>query len=218
MKHYFISAGVDDNIILNRYLNFILHFKNFPTTNNYTENHHILPRSLFPEYSNEKWNNIPLSARQHFIAHIMLWKIFKTKQMTYALWGMKNQSAPNQKRSSKLNSKMYKKLKEEISTRMRENNPMHNPEVLKKKSGANHHCHSNPNHNPPTKTKEQHENQSKRMRENNPMHNPEIAKQHSLKLKGKPKPKVECPICHKVGGTGGMGGHIKKCISRDDLK
>lgn len=43
----------------------------------YTQNHHIIPRSYKPELSDNCNNIVNLSARQHFIAHALLVKIAK---------------------------------------------------------------------------------------------------------------------------------------------
>ena len=43
----------------------------------YYENHHILPRSIFKEYSNlkeYKWNAVLLTAKEHFICHRLIQK------------------------------------------------------------------------------------------------------------------------------------------------
>lgn len=39
----------------------------------YTEIHHILPRSIFPEYVNESWNQVRLTYSTHCLAHELLW-------------------------------------------------------------------------------------------------------------------------------------------------
>ena len=47
----------------------------------YYENHHILPRSLFSDYLNLEifiWNGILLTAKEHFIVHLCLWKHYKS--------------------------------------------------------------------------------------------------------------------------------------------
>ena len=44
----------------------------------YFENHHILPRCMFPEYENLKehtWNSVLLTPREHFICHYLLCKM-----------------------------------------------------------------------------------------------------------------------------------------------
>ena len=38
----------------------------------YTETHHIFPKSIWPEYKDEEWNKIKLTAREHFICHLLL--------------------------------------------------------------------------------------------------------------------------------------------------
>lgn len=51
----------------------------------YTENHHICPKAydLFPEYTDLRvyaWNSVNLTARQHILAHVMLWKAYGGSQ------------------------------------------------------------------------------------------------------------------------------------------
>jgi hypothetical protein len=85
---------------LNRYITFInqCQQKNICYKGS-IENHHICPKAddMFPEYKNFKenpWNKATLTPRQHYIAHIMLWKIFpnidSTSQalhyMSYGKW------------------------------------------------------------------------------------------------------------------------------------
>ena len=67
---------------LNRYVNFIFACieknKDLPE-DYYTERHHILPRSMWPELSDFKeneWNCSVLTARQHLIAHLILARSF----------------------------------------------------------------------------------------------------------------------------------------------
>lgn len=75
-----------------KYINFIIacRIKNQnldPTT--YTENHHILSKSIFPQYKNlstHKWNSVHLTFRQHVDAHLIL---------HYAIGGMLSVAAYN---------------------------------------------------------------------------------------------------------------------------
>jgi hypothetical protein len=80
----------------------------------YTEKHHILPKSL--RGTNKKENIIRLTAREHFIAHWLLSKIYNNPQMTYAFWRMCNKS---DNRNYTINSKTYSKTKEEFSILMK---------------------------------------------------------------------------------------------------
>lgn len=58
------------------------------TSDEYTEMHHILPKSLFPEYKDDKNNLVQLSLREHFVAHLLLWKITKDSKMALAVFLM----------------------------------------------------------------------------------------------------------------------------------
>ena len=48
----------------------------------YTENHHILPRSMGG--SDDESNLVKLTGREHWIAHLLLWKIHKNSQCLQA--------------------------------------------------------------------------------------------------------------------------------------
>ena len=86
----------------------------------YMESHHIAPKApdLFPEYKSFKdhpWNKMDLTARQHFIAHHILWKAYGGSQVD-AYWAMKRTSG-NQERYIKFTSKVYSVLRDEFSIR-----------------------------------------------------------------------------------------------------
>jgi hypothetical protein len=76
----------------------------------YTELHHIWPRSLGG--TNEPDNLIRLTAREHFIAHLILWKSLGGK-MTYAFWRMAHSKQNGE--SYWLSSRQYKSLKEDLA-------------------------------------------------------------------------------------------------------
>jgi hypothetical protein len=81
----------------------------------YFEIHHILPRSIFPQYKSLKenqWNKVLLTAKEHFVCHLLLPKfvtndIHKFK-MVHALYAMTKQNNNQQQRN---NSKMYEYAK-----------------------------------------------------------------------------------------------------------
>jgi len=54
----------------------------------YYECHHILPRSLFPELIEAKDNKVLLTAREHFIAHKLLFDSIPCQPLGHALWKM----------------------------------------------------------------------------------------------------------------------------------
>jgi hypothetical protein len=93
----------------NRYINFITSLQN-QILSDYNEEHHICPKSL--NGPDDSSNLIKLSARQHFIAHWMLWKAYETSELTHAFWAMCHQkNARQQNRYNKINSKTYEILK-----------------------------------------------------------------------------------------------------------
>lgn len=100
-----------NTLYLNRYYK-LLSFVD--STTEYRENHHIRPRCLGG--SDDAENLVSLSARQHFIAHWLLWKAYNTPELTHAFWAMCHQKSPGQhKRYSRINSKTYAILKEQRS-------------------------------------------------------------------------------------------------------
>ena len=102
---------------LNRYVKFIKYIKQMDQSKvqHETEFHHILPKSLFPEFSN--LNDFPnngchLTYRQHFIAHWILYKAYGGK-MTYAFNIMANRSQECK------SSKIYEQVRRDVSNLMR---------------------------------------------------------------------------------------------------
>lgn len=89
---------------LRKYSNFIMSFDD--QNQQQIEKHHILPKSLFPEYKDDRNNICSLSPRAHYIAHVILTKAFpESKEMQTALWFMMNT------RDVKYSSKQYEKSK-----------------------------------------------------------------------------------------------------------
>jgi hypothetical protein len=63
----------------------------------YYEKHHIVPRCLGG--SNEKQNLVLLTAKEHFLAHRILYKIYPNdRNIAFSFWGMCNQMGKNQSR------------------------------------------------------------------------------------------------------------------------
>jgi len=79
-----------------RYLRFIDYLKHKDFKNQFVEKHHILPISLFPEYSKESWNIVVVSARGHYLCHWLLAKCFGGK-MWFAFNQMKRIIPKNKK-------------------------------------------------------------------------------------------------------------------------
>lgn len=73
----------------------------------YYESHHILPKSLYPLWSNKQSNQVLLTAREHFVCHLLLTQIFPSYQMNLAycrlaLDGRRKISSRDYERAKKL--------------------------------------------------------------------------------------------------------------------
>jgi hypothetical protein len=107
------------NNIMNKYekwYNSIVLNAKLRTLEGYTERHHIIPRSLGG--FNNKENLVDLTAREHFICHWLLTKMYtgeEKSKMIYALNGMKRNGQYTQRYETKITSKVYENLKKEFS-------------------------------------------------------------------------------------------------------
>lgn len=89
-----------------RYLAFIQRCLARDLPNARVEKHHVLPRSLGG--GDEASNIIKLTLREHYLAHLILWKYYG-KSMRHAFWLMSHSS----KYSARLTSKEYARLRED---------------------------------------------------------------------------------------------------------
>lgn len=99
------------------YFNIINNARSRETTG-YIEKHHIIPKSCGG--NNTKENIVKLTAREHFVCHLLLTKMVDDQfrhKMVYAFHGLRARQSRQENRTdiSKINSKLYKKLKEELS-------------------------------------------------------------------------------------------------------
>lgn len=81
--------------------------------NVYVEKHHIIPRSL--KGTNDPTNLVKLTAREHYICHLLLTKITIGEnkiKMVYAAWRMMCRQKDS-KRDYKITSRTYQRIKEE---------------------------------------------------------------------------------------------------------
>ena len=76
-----ITSVQHNEFFVNRYLKLLEYCSivNDNTKDVYFEKHHILPKSIWPEYDKCNDNIIKLTARQHYIAHYILSKMFVGK-------------------------------------------------------------------------------------------------------------------------------------------
>ena len=98
-----------------RIYNSIIARANNRTLTSYYEKHHIIPQSLGG--TNNSLNIVALTAREHFICHLLLTKMVTgadRSKMAQAAWMMASCSSKNQERY-KINNRLYEKLKLEMS-------------------------------------------------------------------------------------------------------
>lgn len=81
----------------------------------YVEKHHILPKSLFPEFAKAKANIIKLSAADHFRAHMLLAKAFGGP-----MWVAANRLTHNQYGDRSISAEEYEIIKVNLSTAVSE--------------------------------------------------------------------------------------------------
>ena len=87
----------------------------------YGENHHIVPKCVGG--TNKKWNLVKLTAKEHYICHMLLCEIYpKENKLKYAFWRMCNVGySKYQERNYRVSGIVYERLKKEMSIIISEN-------------------------------------------------------------------------------------------------
>ena len=85
-----------------------------PPENVYCEKHHIIPKCL--KGTDDKSNIVKLTAREHYIAHLLLAKIYNTYGLYSAVIYMQTGLLKNRK--FKFNSSLYQKIREEFANKL----------------------------------------------------------------------------------------------------
>jgi len=123
---------VDAMFINNKYkswYNSIIQKANNRTISTYKEKHHILPRCLDGKDNQE--NLVELTAREHFIVHMLLCKFTKGQARIKMLYAFNFMSVVRSKyRDYRINSKIAQKLRKEFFS----NKPRHTTESKLKMS------------------------------------------------------------------------------------
>jgi hypothetical protein len=110
--------------------------KNRTVLLDYSEKHHIVPKSIGG--TNNKENLVCLTAKEHFVCHLLLTKMLigpAKQKMIYAFWHLSNQTNIHQHRH-KSSGRMYtlarKMFSEQHSANMKQNHPFLKEENRKK--------------------------------------------------------------------------------------
>lgn len=222
---------------LNRYIKFIAYCNTLKNPG-YTEKHHICMKSMFPDlasFTEFPWNCAVLTARQHYIAHLLLWKAYRNRQTAYAFHIMIHGNA-NKFRYTIKSSRTYEKLVEDCKQlNSGKNHPLYGTKrseeskinqklsVTGKKQSAEH---INKRVTAMLRTKEQ-----KKISGNGYTHSLETREKISQATRGRSKviteehranlkchtnntTQVACPYCNKVGQLTNMKRwHFEKCKS-----
>lgn len=119
--------NIDNYEYLDKYINFFKSY-NIKEEFNYSERHHILPRSSFPEFENDSWNIIELDYESHKLVHLYLFKAINDRRYQRPLNWMMNYYKNSEEISNaakkgwvnlKNNEEKYKKWRESKSESMK---------------------------------------------------------------------------------------------------
>ena len=101
------------------------------------EYHHIVPRCYLPKkFWKDKDNIILLTVREHFIAHLILWRTFRDSSCTQAFEYMTSRKGYKERLNSRQFSQLKAENKQFKKKRKREN--FHHTEESKKKMSESH--------------------------------------------------------------------------------
>lgn len=190
-----------------RYIKFILRFKLDNHVKGLTESHHILPssKSLFPQFNDLKvfaWNRAILSVRAHFIAHMILAKVFTHDKSQSAAAYLMSTSRHGIRIKS---SKTYESLRSAMSSFISTTNTGRTPpnkgvpctdETRAKIGNANRGKRHTRTPDAIIKTSEFHTGRTRS----------DVTKLR-IKQKALARPKITCPYCGLIGQPSNMKRH-----------
>lgn len=115
----------------NAYYSLIKKYSAVDYDSRYHEKHHVVPKSMGG--ANDIANIVNVPPRVHFVLHKLLPKMTidptHTQKMKYALWRMMNQQTRGHNRQYRITSIEYERNRADQKQRMKQNNPMKNPEI-----------------------------------------------------------------------------------------
>jgi len=182
----------------------------------YKESHHIIPRSLGG--LDDPSNLVDLTAREHFICHWLLTKMYTGEakgKMINALYMMRAESPYQRRYESKITSRIYDKLREEYAQYISKLNTgrVQPPEEKARQLAAQigrkrdpfskewkanlskNHKSKNPNYNTShsLETRKKMSDKAKLR-----TYSQETIEKRAEKLRGVPRPKQLCPHCDQM--------------------
>jgi hypothetical protein len=195
-----------------------------PTDGTYYEKHHIIMRSMGG--TDDKENIVKLTAREHFLAHWLLWRIHRNSQSAFAFYCMTHFG--NNKKRFISSSKGYAEAKEVFSKKIsKQNSGINNSFYGKKHSDSAKKIISDKNklyyktHKPPRLGKKNSDSANKTISEKAKIRlaifNPWDGKTHSIESKNKMS---ESKQGTQIGSKNNMFGktHSEDSIKKMSLK
>lgn len=179
----------------------------------YVEAHHIIPRCL--DGTNDADNLVVMTAREHFIAHLLLAKIHGGK-----LWYAANMMliSNNEQSRTRTTSRMFQTIRENAHREVSQETRMKISRTLKGRTLSDETKQKMKGRTPWNKGNS--DSMTDKQREAFDRTGIKLTDEHKHKvsesLKGKPKPIVQCPHCHKSGGSSAMKRwHFDNCKFKD---
>jgi hypothetical protein len=116
------------------YINIIQNRLNTPPKDVvYTEKHHIIPKSICSEYRNDKNNIVKLTAKEHFICHLLLTRFTKDKDY-FKMCKALSKMTQNFHHDRKFTAGYYSLARSSHSDAMKKHNPAKDVSVKAKLS------------------------------------------------------------------------------------
>jgi hypothetical protein len=198
---------------VHRYLCFIFACTSSNTGEGVHENHHILPKSIWPEFSSFKDypdNCARLTSRQHFIAHCMLLKCFTGSHKRSMAFALKCMKGSNTLTPRYFNSTTYERFRQIVSeSASGEGNNMfgktHTPEARAKISKTN----KGIKRTDIQKAEQKELFRTKGHPRKDTKHNDESKER--IRLAALNRPLITCPFCQKTGKTNMNRYHFDNC-------
>lgn len=172
----------------------------------YTERHHMVPLSIIPKdaHISDEINLIILSAREHFIAHLILSKVFcdrtiEKRNMVFALHMMTRNN--NKMNRNIVSSRDYNYIREQMSIVMKEN-PI-NKSGIKNSFYGKHHNEESKRKISEARKRSNHDYKG----ENNPMYGKHMSRESKERLSNSLK--------GNKNGCGNKGNKLSETAKRN---
>jgi hypothetical protein len=197
--------------LLNKYTDWynsiISYRRNNPATG-YVEKHHIIPKSFGG--SNNPDNIVPLTAREHYICHLLLTKMTIGTDKTKMLRAFNAFKMSNRKNPRNLTAKNYETIRKNTinlpPSCIGPRDPAIGRKISKSLTGRTQTVESNVKRSTTLSGRvisdAHRENLSKSLKGR-------VSPTKGMKFEYKPQPKIQCPHCDRIVSKNNLTNHIK---------